>query len=118
MAATSPGPEPIPTALATPLADPRRRRASPPERRLELSPVRGTGFKTRSLIGGRSGLLCGEFGRFVHRDDNIPLLVSSFDVPMRLGYLSHGIAAIDGRFECARLSKPTEVAEIFGLLAG
>ena len=52
-----------------------------------------------------------------HRDDDIALLVSLVDIPMRLGGLFQRIAPIDDRSYHSRLNQLFEEDETFGLLA-
>src|SRR3972149_12108214 len=53
-----------------------------------------------------------------HNEDDIPLLVSSSDILMRLGNLLQRIAPIDDRLQPPRLDQSFEEVEAFGLFAG
>jgi hypothetical protein len=49
----------------------------------------------------------------LHSDDDIPLFVSCFDIPVRLGSLRQRIAPIDDRFDLPLLNKLSEENQIF-----
>ncbi len=51
-----------------------------------------------------------------HSDDHIALFVSLLDIAVRFHHLLKGIAAVDDRFELARLNQLFEEDKIFDLL--
>jgi hypothetical protein len=70
----------------------------------------------RKARGGRHGRLSAVVV-LRHSDDDVALLVSLVDIPMRLGDLFQRIAPIDDRFYLSRLNELFEEDETFGLLA-
>ena len=53
-----------------------------------------------------------------HGDDNIPLFVPFFNIPMSLSYLFQRIASVDDRFYLPRLNQRGEEDQVFDLLPG
>jgi hypothetical protein len=52
-----------------------------------------------------------------HRDDDIALFVSCFDIPVSLGNLFQRIASIDDRLYLSRLDQLFEELEVFRVFA-
>ena len=65
----------------------------------------------------RAAVLSLRFVGTPYGDDNITLLVSSFDIAVRLDDLLRRIDTVNGRFELARLDQFFEQQQVFELVA-